>query len=63
MGTAAIDVIPQWHRFTHLNGSFAASWDWDRNVIMFVSRGGTITYDLAMLRDEYRRRQVTQRNE
>lgn len=51
-GTATMEPTGQWHRLTHLNGGFAAAWDWKADVIMFVNRGGTITYDLKVLRAE-----------
>lgn len=40
-------VRPQWVRLLHKNGQFAGEFDVIRGIIRFVSRGGTIEYDLA----------------
>lgn len=56
MGTATVEVLPQWYRFEHKNGGFAGSYDWKRRVIMFVSRGGTAYFDLADIETEMQRR-------
>jgi hypothetical protein len=57
MGTATMEVVPQWYRMEHKNGGFAGSYDWARKIIMFVHRGGTITYDLVEIENEMRRNQ------
>lgn len=56
MGTATVEVVPQWHRLTHANGGYAGSYDWQRNIIMFVNRGGTVYYDLSEICAEMQRR-------
>ena len=45
-------VQPKWVRLVHKNGKFAGSYDVARDVVMFVDRGGTITYDLATIRNQ-----------
>jgi hypothetical protein len=60
MGTVTLEVIPQWIRFEHKVGGYAGSWDWERDLLMFVHRGGTAFIDLAELRDELRRKKAAQ---
>ena len=45
-------VQPKWVRLVHKNGKFAGSYDAARDIIMFVDRQGTVTYDLATLREQ-----------
>lgn len=59
MGTAPVnDIVPRWYRMEHANGGYAGSYDWRRDLLMFVHRGGTAYVDLAEVREEMRRREA-----
>lgn len=53
-------VRPKWVRLLHKNGQFAGEFDVMRGIIRFVSRGGTIEYDLAARMAEAQQALVTE---
>lgn len=49
------DIIkPTYVRLLHKNGRFAANFDYQRGIVQFVDRGGTIEYDLVALAEQVR---------
>lgn len=60
MGTATVEIVPQWIRFEHKVGGFAGAYDWRRDILQFVHRGGTAYVDLAEIRAEMQRREAAQ---
>lgn len=47
-------------RLTHKKGGFAAEYDWQRGIIRFVDRSGTIDYDLVKIAEEMQQAQEPQ---
>lgn len=50
-------TTPGYERLAFANGHFFAEYDWRRNVIMGVHRGGTVYFDLTRIAEEARQRE------
>lgn len=60
MATLRDIIKPESVRLTHKRGGFAAEYDWQRGIIRFVDRSGTIDYDLVKIAEEMRQAQEAQ---
>ena len=60
--TALHDMIrPRWTRLLKHDGHLGGLYDPQRGIIRFVSRNGTVDYDLvALAEEEQRKQQVTE---
>jgi hypothetical protein len=54
-------IKPTIVRLQHKGGAFAAEYDWQRGIIRFVDRGGTVDYDLVQIAECKRKEQTEAR--
>jgi hypothetical protein len=51
-------IKPTIIRLAHKDGSFAAEYDWQRGIIRFVQRRGTVDYDLVALAEDMQKQAI-----